>query len=289
MWMNKVNGKISVYGIIGNPVEKSFSPVMQNTIAEELGVNSIYVPFKVEKGEVKSAVDGAKSLGIRGFNVTIPHKKEVIEALCQIDSVAQKIGAVNTLKLTENGYVGYNTDIIGLKKCFEERKVSIKDRVVVLAGAGGASNAAAFFAAEEGAKELIIVNRSVNNAVDLSDRIKKYYDITVKVISYDELESIENAEVFIQTTSVGMSSDQTPVEDKSFFEGLRFVVDIIYNPWETRLMKDAASIGVEVANGFDMLFYQGLAAFEIWNDIKVDEKTAVELKNKLAAFYCNRG
>ena len=289
MCMNKVNGKTSVYGIIGNPVEKSFSPVMQNTIAEELGISSIYVPFKVEKGEVKRAVDGAQSLGIKGFNVTIPHKKEVLEALYQVDAVAGRIGAVNTLKLTENGYVGYNTDIIGLKKCFEERKVCVKDKVIVLAGAGGASNAAAFFAAEEGAKELIIVNRTIDNAIDLSDRIKKYYDIDVKVISYDELESIENPEIFIQTTSVGMGSNQTPVEDKSFFENLRFVVDIIYTPWETRLMKDAASMGVEVANGFDMLFYQGLAAFEIWNDIKVDEKTAVELKNKLAAFYCNRG
>lgn len=287
MCVDFVNGKTMVFGLIGNPVEKSFSPVLQNTIAKELGKNVAYVTFKVEKGEVKTAVCGAKALGIKGFNVTVPHKVEVMEALSGIDPVAERIGAVNTLKLTENGYVGYNTDIIGLKKCFEERGIEIVGKTVVLAGAGGAANSAAMLAGEEKAGKLIIVNRTAEKAEALADRVRKYYPIEVSVITYDEIMGIENPEIFIQTTSVGMGNDidGTPIKNADFFDNVKIVVDIIYTPWETRLMKDAASHGAEAVNGFDMLFYQGLASFEIWHDIKVDKEIAVSLKNRLTEFY----
>ena len=116
MCVELVEGKTAVYGIIGDRVEKSFSPVLQNTIGREMGVNMVYVPFKVESGQVRAAVEGGRAMNIRGFNVTVPHKIEVMDALASVDETAARIGAVNTLKLTENGYEGYNTDIIGLKK-----------------------------------------------------------------------------------------------------------------------------------------------------------------------------
>ena len=287
MCVDLVNGKTNVYGIIGNPVEKSFSPVLQNTIAKELGKSVAYVPFKVEKGQVKTAVEGARALGIKGFNVTVPHKIEVMDALCAIDPVAKRIGAVNTLKLTEKGYVGYNTDIIGLKKCFEERNISIEGKTVVLAGAGGAANSAAMLAGEEKATKLVIVNRTAEKAEALAERVRKYYPIEVEVTDYDSITDIADPEIFVQTTSVGMGNDVdgTPVKKTEFFGNVKIVVDIIYTPWETRLMKDAAARGAVTVNGFDMLFYQGLASFEIWHDMKVDREKAKELKERLTAFY----
>lgn len=287
MCVDLVNGKTNVYGIIGNPVEKSFSPVLQNTIAKELGKSAAYVPFKVERGQVKTAVEGARALGIKGFNVTVPHKIEVMDALCAIDPVAKRIGAVNTLKLTEKGYEGYNTDIIGLKKCFEERDISIEGKTVVLAGAGGAANSAAMLAGEEKAAKLVIVNRTAEKAEALAERVRKYYPIEVEVTDYDSITDIADPEIFVQTTSVGMGNDVdgTPVKKTEFFDNVKIVVDIIYTPWETRLMKDAAARGAVTVNGFDMLFYQGLASFEIWHDMKVERETAKELKEKLTAFY----
>ncbi len=285
MCVDFVNGKTGVFGIIGNPVERSFSPVLQNTIAREFGKSVAYVPFKVEKGQVKTAVDGGRALGIKGFNVTVPHKIEVMEALCAIDPVAERIGAVNTLKLTGDGYVGYNTDIIGLKKCFEERDISIEGKTVVLAGAGGAANSAAILAGEEKAGKLMIVNRTAEKAQKLAERVRKYYPIEVEVTDYDSIAKIEDPEIFIQTTSVGMGSDETPVKNAEFFDNVKIVVDIIYTPWETRLMRDAAAHGAITVNGFDMLFYQGLASFEIWHDMKADMKQAAELKNRLTDFY----
>jgi len=282
-----VNGKTEVYGLIGNPVEKSFSPVLQNSIAKELGKNISYVPFKVERGNVKTAINGGLSLGIKGFNITIPHKIEVMESLCEIDPIAERIGAVNTLKLTPNGYKGYNTDIIGLKKTFQERNVIIEGKTVVLAGAGGAANSAAMLAGEEKAKKLVIVNRSTDKAEKLSQRVRGYYQIEVEVLSYDEIKTINNPEIFIQTTSVGMGNDteETPIKNTDFFDSVNFVVDIIYTPWETRLIKDATKHGAVAVNGFDMLFYQGLASFEIWHDTTVDINTAVVLKKELTDFY----
>lgn len=110
------------------------------------------------------------------------------------------------------------------------------------------------------------------------------------MLGYDEIMSIENPEIFVQTTSVGMGNDVdgTPVKNAEFFNNVKIVVDIIYTPWETRLMKDASAHGAVAVNGFDMLFYQGLASFEIWNDIRVDKELAVKLKNQLTDFYCGR-
>ena len=145
-------------------------------------------------------------------------------------------------------------------------------------------------AGEEKAAKLVILNRTKEKAEKLAERVRSYYPIETEVLGYDEIMSIENPEIFVQTTSVGMGNDVdgTPVKNAEFFNNVKIVVDIIYTPWETKLMKDASAHGAVAVNGFDMLFYQGLASFEIWNDIRVDKELAVKLKNQLTDFYCGR-
>ncbi|MPN25101.1 Shikimate dehydrogenase (NADP(+)) [bioreactor metagenome] len=142
-------------------------------------------------------------------------------------------------------------------------------------------------AGEEKAKKLVIVNRTSEKAELLAQRVRQYYSLTVETVSYEDIMTVCDPEIFVQTTSVGMGNDaeNTPIKNTEFFNNVKFAVDIIYTPWETKLMKDAVRRGVQTVNGFDMLFYQGLASFEIWHDMSVDFNTAVMLKEKLTNFY----
>lgn len=283
-----IDGKTNVFGIIGNPVEHSFSPVLQNTIACELGHDNIYVPFCVkEKQEIQAAINGAYSLGIMGMNITIPYKKEVMEFLCETDILAEQIGAVNTLKRTDKGYKGYNTDIIGLRKSLEVRNIIVEGKTVIITGAGGAANSAAILAANGKAKKIYIVNRTVDNAAKLAERVSDFYDIEVNAMGYNEIMSITNPDILIQTTSVGMglTKGKSPVEDTGIFKKIEAVLDIIYTPWETRFLSDAKKAGCTVINGFDMLVYQGIASYEIWNDIVIGKQQTEKIRDILVECY----
>ncbi len=289
--IDSVKGTTEVFGIIGNPVSHSFSPILQATIGHALGHDMVYVPFPVEKGQVKKAVEGGYALGISGFNITVPHKKEVMESLCEVDETARQIGAVNTLKRTENGYKGFNTDILGLLKCFESRRIPLQGKNVVILGAGGAANAAVLLAAKEAAEKITIVNRTEAHAKALADRVSTFFDVPIEIKGYDNLQRLTGADIVIQTTSLGMdkTAGQSPVSDTGFFEGTGFALDIIYNPWETQFLKDASRMGVETMNGFDMLFYQGIASYEIWNDCKISESLLTKLREELTLYYRDMG
>lgn len=284
-----IDGKTGVLGIIGNPIEHTFSPVLQNTIASVLKHNFVLVPFEVKKGHVKTAIDGAFELGIKGMCVTIPHKQEVIEALVDIDEKAKQIGAVNMLKRVENGFKGFNTDIIGLKKSLEMKNILIKNKKILILGAGGAARSVGILAASENAKEIFIANRTIEKAVGLADDINKYYGTDIKALSYDEAEKLSDINIIIQATSVGMSSttNQSPIQNKNIFKGVDACFDIIYSPWETEFLKSAAAMGITAINGFDMLIYQGIAGYEIWNDIKIENNIAEEIKYNLTHYYRN--
>ncbi|MBR4720052.1 MAG: shikimate dehydrogenase, partial [Lachnospiraceae bacterium] len=156
--MPDINGQTAVYGIIGNPIGHTLSPVIHNTISEKLGINSVYVPF-VANDDLKSIVRGLYSLGVKGINVTVPYKTDIISELTGVDSFACGIGAVNTLKYTENGYYGYNTDILGLERELEDVGISLEGRNVVLLGAGGAARAVAFMCVSKSPASVTIVNR----------------------------------------------------------------------------------------------------------------------------------
>lgn len=171
-----ISASTSVYGIVGNPIEHSLSPLLQNVLAKEINIDMSYVAFHVTDN-IKAAIDGAYLLGIKGFNVTIPFKKDMMNIVTDIDERAKKIGAINTLKRVKSGYKGYNTDILGLKHSIKINGMSIHGKNVIILGAGGAAKAALYLVVEEGAKSITLINRNVKRA----DELKKRYVILLKI------------------------------------------------------------------------------------------------------------
>jgi shikimate dehydrogenase len=260
-----IKGSTNIVGLIGHPVEHSFSPPMHNAAFKELGMDYAYVAFDVNPDNLKSAINGARSLNIKGFNVTIPHKINVMEFLDEIDEVAGLIGAVNTVDF--KNMKGYNTDGIGAVKAIEE-VTPIKDKNVVIAGAGGASRAISFYVAKYGADALTILNRNVEKAQNLASDVSNSNLIDcVKSGSISEIaDYLPSADILIDTTPVGMHpniSDKPIALSADMHEDL-VVFDAVYNPNETVLLKEAIRAGAKPVYGIKMLLYQGAESFKIW-------------------------
>jgi shikimate dehydrogenase len=264
-----INGKTKVCAIIGDPVEHSLSPVMHNAAFKKLGLNLVYVAFNITKDSLKDAISGAKTLGLRGLNVTMPHKNAVIAYLDEVDSAAEGIGAVNTILSNRRKLVGYNTDGNGAMIALQESGVCPEEKKMLLLGAGGAAKAIAFQAAQE-ADELVILNRTPEKAEQLAELLRNKFGAEVKggALSAEVLEKeLETTDILVNSTSVGMNPDfdLSPVPSSLLHSGL-CVMDIVYNPLETKLLKDAKSVGAKVVSGLEMLLYQGAVAFEIWTN-----------------------
>ncbi|AMD18343.1 shikimate dehydrogenase [Methanobrevibacter sp. YE315] len=268
-----IKGSTNIVGLIGHPVEHSFSPPMHNAAFDELEMDYAYVAFDVNPSDLKSAIDGAKSLNIKGFNVTIPHKIEVMQFLDEIDEVAGLIGAVNTIDFKD--MKGYNTDGIGAVKAIEE-VTDIKNRSVVVAGAGGASRAISFYLAKYGADSITILNRNVERAQSLARDVAGSGLISEVIAdSISEIGScLSNADILVDTTPIGMHpniNDEPIALAKDMHEDL-VVFDAVYNPNETVLLKEAIKAGATPVYGIKMLLYQGAESFKIWTgrDAPVD-------------------
>lgn len=272
-----INGSTKIVGLIGHPVEHSFSPPMHNAAFEELGLDYAYVPFNVCPENLKSAILGAKSLNIKGFNVTIPYKINVMKYLDKLDPIAKLIGAVNTIDFKE--MKGYNTDGIGCIKAIGE-VTSIKDKNIVVAGAGGASRAISFYLAHENPQCIHILNRDINKSKSLAEDVKNSkltdnvdFDSIDKIVGY-----VSDADILIDTTPVGMSphvNDEAIVKAEDMHSDL-VVNDIVYNPNETVLLSEAIKAGATPVYGIKMLLYQGAESFEIWTG----EKAPVDVMEK---------
>lgn len=288
MVIKNVSGVTGVYGIIGNPVGHSLSPIVQNTFAAAAGHDIVYTAFPVAPDGLEDAVRGAHSLNIKGLNVTVPYKKDIIKYLSHVDSTASRIGAVNTLKRVEDGYVGYNTDMIGMYYAFKGRGIALEGKTILLLGAGGCACAAAVMAGENHAKKLIIANRSADNAVRLQKRIKKYYDFNVEIVNLNDIQKIPECDIIINTTTVGFADNvgKSPLPLDFFSQrNIEAVFDAIYSPWRTTLLEYAENVGITAINGFDMLIYQAVAAQEIWLDMSFDTIVKENVKHELELFY----
>lgn len=264
----KITGRTNVVCLIGNPVEHSFSPPMHNAAFRALNLDYVYVTFDVEPSNLKKSIEGAFSLNIKGLNVTIPHKIEVMKYLNDLDEIAQLIGAVNTIDF--KNLKGYNTDGIGAIKAIEEVE-SIKNKNVVIAGAGGASRAISFYIAKYDADKLTILNRNVSKAEKLSCDVSNSQ--LIDDVSFDSISQIESylddADILIDTTPVGMDphiNDEPIVTAENMHEDL-VVFDAVYNPNETVLIKQAIKAGARPVYGIKMLLYQGAESFKIWTGV----------------------
>ncbi len=278
-----ISASTSVYGIVGNPIEHSLSPLLQNVLAKEINIDMSYVAFHVTDN-IKAAIDGAYLLGIKGFNVTIPFKKDMMNIVTDIDERAKKIGAINTLKRVKSGYKGYNTDILGLKHSIKINGMSIHGKNVIILGAGGAAKAALYLVVEEGAKSVTIINRNVERANELKKEVCDTFK-NISVVSLDELKQnldvLEHSDYFVfQTTNVGMypKIDECIIDDTGFYEKCDCGIDLIYTPFETVFIKNMLKANKKCINGLDMLILQGVASFEIWNDIKADNTVVKKVK-----------
>lgn len=283
--MMEVTGKTAVCGLIGNPVAHTLSPLIHNTLSELLGKELVYVPFHVENQRVKQAVEGAFALNIKGLNVTVPHKSAVIPYLCEIDPLAEKIGAVNTLVRKEQGYKGYNTDMPGLYKALVSEGVEIAGRQVILLGAGGVSRAVAFLCAQYGAQKVYILNRTKERACEVAREVNECFEreCLIPMLLTEYVKIPKEKYLIIQGTSVGLAPniEDAVIEEPAFYELAQTGVDLIFNPAETKFMKLVKRSGGKAFNGLKMLLYQGIIAYELWNDIHVSQEMALQVYEKL--------
>lgn len=281
----QIDGKTRVCGLMGNPVSHTLSPLIHNTLAKVLDMHMVYVPFLVEPEQVEEAVKGAYALNLLGMNVTVPHKSAVISALQDLDELADKIGAVNTLVRVEGGYKGYNTDMTGLYRALMTEGVNIKGEEILLLGAGGAARAVAFMCAFYGAKKVYLLNRTIEKAVavqrEIKDALGRDCIIPMRLQDYGQLP--EGKYLAIQGTSMGLypNVSEAVIMDEAFYEKVHTGYDLVYKPWKTQFMKNVERAGGKAYNGLKMLLYQGIDAFELWNECKVPEEIAQQIYERL--------
>ncbi len=281
-----IDGHTRIFGLIGNPVGHTMSPVIHNTLAGYYGHNLIYGAFPVADDPVR-AVEGAYALGIGGLNVTVPYKSAVIPALVETDDFAAKIGAVNTLVRVEEkkGYKGYNTDMPGLYRALRQENIALEGETIVILGAGGAARAVAMMTASRGAALVYVLNRTVSKAEAIVREITSFYpDCQMYAGSIYDLQRLPDEKFLcIQATSTGMSphEDMAVIESPVFYERVHTGFDLVYNPCNTKFMRLVRQAGGRAYNGLNMLLYQGVIAYELWNDMEVDEDAVSRVRSRL--------
>ncbi len=251
----KINAKTKICAIIGNPVGHSLSPAMHNAGYENLSLNFAYLAFSIR--DVKHVIAGIRALNFVGVSVTAPHKVRVMSFLDTIDSTAKNIGAVNTIVNRNGKLIGYNTDSQGALKALEE-KTTLKNKRVVLIGAGGAARAIAF-GLKEKEVNVLILNRTLDKVKLLANSIGADFG------DLSRLSEIKNSDILIHATPTGMNpSTDTSIVPKEYLHKDLLVFDIVYNPKETKLLRDAKEMGCEIVYGYKMLLYQAVLQFALF-------------------------
>lgn len=287
----RINGHTRTCGLIGNPVEHTLSPVIHNTLAQIQGDNLVYVPFHVQEGLAGEALKGAYALNLLGLNVTVPYKSEVIPYLREVDPLAKKIGAVNTLVRMEGGYKGYNTDMPGLLRAMKEDGVGIRGEKVLVLGAGGVARAVVMLLACEGAEQVYVLNRTPGRAEEIASQVNSMEGrMLVQAMSLKDYDKLPQERLLaIQTTSVGMHPhvEEAVLEEAEFYRRIHTGYDLVMNPANTRFMQLAEAQGGRAFNGLKMLLYQGIIAYELWTGKAVDAALAAQIYGRLqkAAYH----
>jgi shikimate dehydrogenase len=262
-----ISGKTRVCGVIGDPIEHTLSPTIQNAAFNHLKLDFVFLAFHVTAAELENAMRGMRGLGIHGLNVTMPHKSTIINHLDTVDSAVQFLGSANTILNKDGTLSGFNTDGVGALNTLRENGINLSDKKVLLLGAGGAAKAIAFSFAQE-AGSICILNRAPEKAAVLADALNCVFGTKVMggaLSSSAVQDNVQDADILVNATSVGMHPqvDQSLVAPQWLKSDLA-VMDIVYNPVETKLAKDAKAAGAKVISGVEMLIYQGAASFKIW-------------------------
>jgi shikimate dehydrogenase len=260
----KITGKTRIAGIFGYPVEHTLSPVMHNAAFEALGLDCCYIPFTVHPDLLSAAVKAVKALNLLGVNVTIPHKEKVMPMLDTIDDEASFIGAVNTIVSSNGQLKGYNTDGRGFMRSLSESGINVKDRRVLIIGAGGAARAIGYYLAQK-AKAIYIYGRTRERAERLAADLKK---VGENVSTVPDISRSADFHVIINATSLGLREDDPLPLDPALLRREQTVCDLIYR--DTRLLREAAKKDCSTVNGMGMLLWQGVFAFELWTGRKPD-------------------
>lgn len=285
-----VDHNTKIVGIIGHPIKHSFSPMMHNLTFQNQKLNFIYLPFDVPTSHLNEALKCMRVLGIKGFNVTLPHKEKIIQYMDHVSEEASTVGAVNTVVNEGNQLFGYNTDINGIVETLNPYLDRITKSTVSVIGAGGAARSVIYALIRNFKVEKINL---INRTLERSDSIKDYFKAKMHFdeISNYELMAKENVEIFqssnliINTTSIGMlpNVDDTPTDFDAAFNNSQIVFDLVYNPIKTKFLKLAESKGATVLDGLKMFVVQGAKSFELWTgEIMNVESIYNELKTKLS-------
>lgn len=283
-----ISNKTKLFAIIGDPVERSLSPAMHNAAFRALGLDCRYIAIQVPKGTLADVVKAIRKLRITGFNVTHPHKVEIVRLLDGLDESAKLVGAVNTVKIERGKLIGYNTDGAGAVLALKREAGKLAGRRVVLLGAGGAARAIAFSLVKAGAK-LTLANRTAAKARGLAAEIKRKLGVGVAVVSIKKralTDAIKRADLLVNATTIGMAPNVNETLATAGMMHRKLVVnDIVYEPLETKLLREAKRAGARTVNGLGMLVNQGALALEIWTGkrapVKVMEAAAKrELKRR---------
>lgn len=269
--MSGINSETKLLGVIGNPVSHSLSPIIFNKAFQECGLNLCYSAFNIQPNDLEAGLQGMVALGFLGFNVTLPFKEAVLPFLDSIHRDAKIIGAVNTVVIKEGRLCGYNTDGSGFVDSLEERGIKATGKNILLIGAGGAAKAVAVSLALQGVQSIVIANRTLSRAQELSDKVA-----SIGVNSWAAPTEDINREDFLKTFDIVVNA--TPIGMKSLDEPLLLpvqnlspgtvVCDLIYRTHDTRLLREASTRGFTAVDGSGMLLHQGARAFQLFTGHK---------------------
>lgn len=265
-----IGGTTAVYGVIGDPIGHTLSPFMQNRAIAEMGLDAVYVPFRVGPEHLERAIQAIQALNISGLNVTVPHKSGVIRCLDRTTDAARAVGAVNTILNDDGLLIGDNTDVYGFENCLAGDGVTVFPERVCVLGAGGAARSVVYACAIRGeVREIVILNRTLSRAEELSTAFGDIAGKTVFAAPSDPQtlrKILPDAGMIVNTTTLGMypDTDSTPVSDPDVFHSGQVVCDIIYNPQRTRFLREAALRGAHTVGGLAMLAWQGARSLSLW-------------------------
>ena len=288
--MMTISGKTRVCGVIGDPIEHTLSPTIHNAAFNHLQLDFEFLAFRVKAADLENAIRGMRGLGIHGLNVTMPHKSTVIGYLDEVDSKVTFLGSANTIMNKDGKLSGFNTDGVGALKALRENGVVLSEKKVLLLGAGGAAKSIALSLGKE-VGELAILNRAAEKAKEIAETLGRLFDKKVVggSLSSDTIaQNLRDSDILINATSGGMKPNlsQSLVAPQWLKSDL-VVMDIVYNPVETKLAKDAKAAGAQLISGVEMLIYQGAASFELWTGrlapIEIMRRAALNKLSKAGA------